>query len=297
MRTDIAFKTSDGLTLRGWHYLPDARAARVPTIVMCHGFGGVKEMNLDDFAAAFAQAGLGVVVYDNRCFGDSDGEPRQEVNPWLQVSDLRDAITFAQSLPETDAARIGVWGSSYSGGHAIVVAALDRRVKCIVAQVPLISGVENVRRFVRADMLGGMRALLDADRAARFNGQAPGTMPLVAPTTDALAVMPTTDAWTFTEGVLPRAPNFRNHVTLRSVDLFSTYEPGLYTHRVTPTPMLMIVGAQDTVCAPDVAYAAYERALHPKQLVTLSCGHFDPYEKCFDEAFGAARDWFAQHLQ
>jgi len=119
----------------------------------------------------------------------------------------------------------------------------------------------------------------------------------VAPTTDALAVMPTTDAWTFTEGVLPRAPNFRNHVTLRSVDLFSTYEPGLYTHRVTPTPMLMIVGAQDTVCAPDVAYAAYERALHPKQLVTLNCGHFDPYEKCFDEAFGAARDWFAQHLQ
>jgi cephalosporin-C deacetylase-like acetyl esterase len=296
MRLDITFKTSDGLTLRGWHYLPDERTAPVPTLVMCHGFGGVKEMNLDDFGAAFAQAGFGVVVYDNRCFGDSEGEPRQEVNPWLQVSDLRDAITFAQSLPTCDPARIGVWGSSYSGGHAIVVAALDRRVKCIVAQVPLISGVENVRRFVRADMMGAVRSMLDADRQARFTGEPPGTMPLVAPTTDALAVMPTADAWAFTEQIRPHAPNFRNCVTLRSVDLFATYEPGLYTHRVSPTPMLMIVGSEDTVCAPDVAYAAYERALHPKQLVTLACGHFDPYAQCFDAAFAAARDWFAAHL-
>lgn len=297
MRVDIAFKTSDGLTLRGWHYLPDNRSAPVPTLVMCHGFGGVKEMNLDDFGAAFAQAGFGVVVYDNRCFGDSDGEPRQEVNPWLQVSDLRDAISFAQSLPATDPARIGVWGSSYSGGHALVVAALDRRVKCVVSQVPLISGVENFRRFVRADMLGTVRGMLDADRAARFKGEQPGTMPLVAPTPDAVAVMPTADAWAFTEQIKPRAPNYLNHVTLRSVDLFSTYEPGLYTHRVTPTPLLMIVGSEDTVCAPDVAYAAYERALHPKKLVTLDCGHFDPYIKRFDEAFGAARDWFIEHLQ
>jgi len=128
MRTDITFKTEDGLTLRGWHYLPDNRRGRVPTIVMAHGFSAVREMYLDRFAEAFAAAGLAAIVFDNRNFGASDGEPRQEIDPWQQVRDYRDAITHAQSLPETDPDRIGVWGSSYSGGHVLVLGAIDRRV-------------------------------------------------------------------------------------------------------------------------------------------------------------------------
>jgi dipeptidyl aminopeptidase/acylaminoacyl peptidase len=66
MRRDIEFKTEDGVTLRGWHYLPDGSQGRVPTIVMAHGFSAVKEMYLDQFAEAFANAGLGVLVFDNR---------------------------------------------------------------------------------------------------------------------------------------------------------------------------------------------------------------------------------------
>ena len=81
MRKDIQFKTDDGVTLRGWHYLPDGLRGRVPTIVMAHGFSAVKEMYLDRFAEAFAAAGLGSVVFDNRNFGASDGEPRQGDRP------------------------------------------------------------------------------------------------------------------------------------------------------------------------------------------------------------------------
>jgi len=150
-RKDIEFKTEDGIKLRGWHYLPEKRAGKVPIIVMAHGFSAVKEMYLDRFADAFAAAGLGALVFDNRNFGASDGEPRQEIDPWQQVSDYRDAITFAETLPETDLARIGIWGSSYSGGHVMVVGAIDRRVKCVVAQVPLASGHDNARRLIRAD--------------------------------------------------------------------------------------------------------------------------------------------------
>ncbi len=89
MRRDISFKTDDGLTLRGWHYLPDGQSGKVPTIVMAHGFSAVKEMYLDRFAEAFASAGLAAVVFDNRNFGASDGEPRQEIDPWKQVRDYR----------------------------------------------------------------------------------------------------------------------------------------------------------------------------------------------------------------
>src|ERR1700724_1609483 len=137
MRTDIEFKTEDGITLRGWHYLPHSRPRKVPTIVMAHGFSAVKEMYLDRFAEAFANAGLASLVFDNRNFGASDGEPRQEIDPWSQVRDYRHAITFARSLPDVDAARIGVWGSSYSGDDVLVLGAIDRRIRAVVSQVAL----------------------------------------------------------------------------------------------------------------------------------------------------------------
>src|SRR5690349_21709158 len=112
MRRDIEFRAEVGTALRGWHYVPDG-GKPAPCIVMAHGFSAVKEMYLDRFAEVFAAAGLAALVFDHRNFGASDGEPRQEIDPWRQVRDYRDAITFAQGLPETDPARIGVWGSSY----------------------------------------------------------------------------------------------------------------------------------------------------------------------------------------
>src|ERR1041385_87773 len=73
------------------------------------------------------RGGFAVVVFDNRNFGASDGQPRQEIDPWQQIRDYSDAITFARTLEQTDRERIGIWGSSYSGGHVLIVAAIDRR--------------------------------------------------------------------------------------------------------------------------------------------------------------------------
>src|ERR1700729_1152952 len=178
MRQDVEFKTEDGITLRGWHYLPDNRSGKVPTIVMAPGFSAVKEMYLDRFAEAFANAGLGSIVFNNRNFGASDGQPRQEIDPWQQVRDYRHAITWISGHAEIDAARIGIWGSSYSGGHVLTVGAIDRRVKCVVSQVPLASGSRNLKRLVRADMFAEVRKQFDADREGRFKGEAPLMMPV-----------------------------------------------------------------------------------------------------------------------
>src|ERR1700761_3134952 len=177
-RRDIEFD-AEGVTLRGWFYPAEGTGSPGPAVVMAHGFSAVKEMYLDRFAEVFAAAGLNVLVFDNRCFGASDGEPRQEIDPWAQVRDYRNAITYASTLPEADAARIGIWGSSYSGGHVLVVGAIDRRVKAVVSQVPLISGHDNLRALVRADFIAGFRAMFDADRLARFGGWAPAMVPVV----------------------------------------------------------------------------------------------------------------------
>jgi fermentation-respiration switch protein FrsA (DUF1100 family) len=165
MRQDIEFD-AEGVTLRGWLYLPDGATGPVSTVVMAHGFSAVKEMYLDSFAEAFAGGGLGALVFDNRNFGASGGEPRQEIDPWAQVRDYRHAITYAQTRSEVKADRIGVWGTSYSGGHVLVLGAIDKRVKCVVAQVPLVSGMRNIQRLVRQDFLAPNRAAFDQDRAA-----------------------------------------------------------------------------------------------------------------------------------
>ena len=138
MRKDIEFN-AEGVVLRGWLYLPDGTPTPVPTVVMAHGFSALKEQYLDDFAKVFEKAGLATLVFDNRNFGASEGEPRQEIDPIQQVRDYRHAITFARTLPEVDRDRIGIWGTSYSGGHVLMVGAIDRRVKCVVSQVPTIN--------------------------------------------------------------------------------------------------------------------------------------------------------------
>ena len=297
MRHDIEFKTDDGVTLRGWHYLPDNGTGPFPTVVMAHGYSAVKEMYLDSFAEVFARAGLASIVYDHRNFGASDGWPRQEIDPILQIRGYRDAITYAQSLPQTDAQRIGVWGSSYSGAHALVVAAQDRRVKAVVSQVPLISGHDNARRLIRADYIAGFQALCEEDRRQRYAGHAPAMSPVVAEDPAAPSALPTADSWAwFTKTHQDRAPSWKNEVTLRSIEMFLDYEPGAHIAHISPTPLLMIVGLTDHLTAADQALSAYERALEPKRLLTLKGGHFDAYNQDFDAASGAACQWFSEHL-
>jgi fermentation-respiration switch protein FrsA (DUF1100 family) len=295
-RRDIEFD-AEGVTLRGWFYSAEGASGRAPTVVMAHGFSAVKEMYLDSFAEVFAAAGLNALVFDNRNFGASDGEPRQEIDPWAQVRDYRHAITYAGTRPDVDPSRIGVWGSSYSGGHVLVVAAIDRRVKAVVSQVPLVSGSANIRDLVRADFRAGFREMFDADRAARYAGDPPAMVPVVAEDPLAPSALPTPDSWTFfTETGKTRAPSWRNEVTLRTVEMLGEYEPGSYLARISPTPLLMLVAETDHLTPADLAIDAYEQARQPKRLVILPGGHFDAYVAGFEQASEPARDWFRQHL-
>jgi fermentation-respiration switch protein FrsA (DUF1100 family) len=295
-RRDIEFD-AEGVTLRGWFYDADGRSGAAPTIVMAHGFSAVKEMYLDEFAEVFAAAGLNALVFDNRNFGASDGEPRCEIDPVQQVRDYRHAITHATTLDEVDPTRIGAWGSSYSGGHVLVLGAIDRRVKAVVAQVPLVSGSANIAELVRADFRAGFRQMFDDDRAARFRGDPPAMVPVVAEDPLAPSALPTPDSWTwFTETGKTRAPSWKNEVTLRTVEMLGEYEPAAYIARISPTPLLMVVAREDHLTPAHLAIDAYERAREPKRLVILPGGHFDAYVDGFDEASAPARDWFAEHL-
>lgn len=262
---------------------------------MAGGFACVKEMHLPKYAEIFAAAGLCVLLFDFRNLGASDGSPRQELNPWQQAEDYRHAITYAATLPSVDPERIGIWGSSYSGGHCLMVAATDRRVKCVAVQVPTISGHESGLRRVPMNKVAELTQAFGEDRARRMQGEAPAMRPLVGELADH-PLYPSGEARDWFLECGPQAPNWRNEVTLRSMEYARAYEPGIYTAYISPTPLLMIVGREDHVTCTDLQLEAYNRALEPKKLVLLTGGHFAPYTEEFELSSGAARDWFVCHL-
>jgi fermentation-respiration switch protein FrsA (DUF1100 family) len=295
-RRDVEFD-AEGVTLRGWFYPAGSASGQAPTVVMAHGYSAVKEMYLDKYAEVFSANGFNALVFDNRNFGDSEGLPRQEIDPWAQVRDYRHAITYATTLPETDGSRIGVWGSSYSGGHVLVVGAIDRRVKAVVSQVPMVSGSENLRALVRPDFAAGLREGFDADRLARFNGEPPALIPVVAEDPFAPSALPTADSWQwFTDASKSVAPSWRNEVTLRSIEMLGEYNPIDYIAQISPTPLLLLPGENDVLTPTYFAIGAYERAREPKRLQLLPGGHFDAYDAGFAASSSAAVDWFRDHL-
>ncbi|MEO9781316.1 MAG: alpha/beta hydrolase [Sedimentitalea sp.] len=298
MKSDISFNTEDGTTLAGWFFAGSGAEGPAPTVIMCHGFSATKEMHLEGFATTFQAAGMNVIVYDNRNLGDSGGALRGEIDPEQQIRDFRDAITYAQGRVDVDEDRIGAWGSSYSGGHVLVVAARDRRVKCVVSQVPLIQGLENARRLVRSDLWAGLRAGFVADRQARLRGETPLTMPVIGETFGDPCALPTEDSHKFfTELSEENRGRWANEITLRSMEMFTEYEPGDAIARIAPTPLMIVVGRDDHLTPADMTLSAYERALEPKKLLVLECGHFEAYTDApFEVSAPAQCGWFKTHL-
>lgn len=301
-RENIEFN-AEGVALRGWLYRPESVSQAVPGIVMAHGYNCIKELYLDKFAECFATMGFAVLAFDNRNFGDSDGEPRQELDPWQQVRDYRHAITFMQTQSFVDPARIGIWGTSYSGGHSLVVAALDKRVKCVVSQVPTISGWQGMLRRAQPADLANFRTQFDQDRQNRFNGLPPKLVPMVMDPDDKGAASHTSrDAWDFFTGRLSppedqwRFVKWRNEVTLRSIEMYSEYEPGSYIERIAPAPLLMIVADDDVVAVTDLALDAFNHACGIKKLHLFRGGHFSAYTELFSELSQEAGQWFKTHL-
>ena len=181
MRRDIEFK-ADGVTLRGWLYKPNRGKSPFPTVVMAHGFSGVKEMTLDKYAEVFCAAGMAVLVYDNRCLGASGGRPRQDIDPTMQLRDYRSAITFAQAQKECDADRIGVWGTSYTGGTVCAVGSIFARRPAFAMSSTMRWRAANrsPRTSPRSSPPAGRRCGTSTDRprprsGRRFPGSRPAT--------------------------------------------------------------------------------------------------------------------------
>ena len=287
MRETVEIKSLDGTPLAAFLYTPDSGGGPFPAIVLSHGFGAVKEMALDRYADVFCAAGFACLVYDHRNTGSSGGTPRGEVDPWQQISDMRDAITYVGSRAEVDTYRIGLWGTSFSGGHSLVVAATDRRVKCVVSVVPTISGHQNTIRALTTDGYAAFVRDVNEERAVRQRGEEPRMIPISKEGDESYE-------WSKVAGV---GTTYVNACTLLSRDFRDAYEPGSYIAAISPTPLLLALTTHDTKCLTDLQLEAYSRAHEPKQLEMFPGGHYDPYTTQLAAIASASRDWFGTYLR
>ncbi|MFF4962025.1 alpha/beta hydrolase [Streptomyces sp. 900105755] len=294
-RSDELIHLPDGTVLHAWLFLPDGPGPH-PTITMSHGFGGTKYHNIEPIARELAEAGFAVSLHDHRGFGDSTGTPRHDIDPHQQIEDWRRVIAHLQTLDSVDADRIGLWGSSYSGGHALVLGATDRRIKAVYSQVPTISGSETSRRRVPPHLTRQLDESFAADELAQAQGEPPATQAFVSDNVSTTASYRATDAIDFYLGHSAPEGLWENSVTVQSNRRFRSYDPGYWIDQISPTPLMMLVATHDTVAPTDLAFRAYERALEPKELVVIPGGHFDPYLAGFDASTSAAIRFFRAHL-
>jgi uncharacterized protein len=293
-KIDVMVPAEGGIELGAWLFLPQGDGAR-PAVTMAHGFAGTKQHGIERFAQAFAAAGFVVLVHDHRNFGTSGGELRGDVDPTRQVADWRRAISYLETRSEVDPTRIGIWGTSYAGGHAIVLGATDRRLRCVVSQVPTISGYKQGLRRVSPDALPTLEHAFNEDERAQLRGEPPRRQAVVSGEIAVPAAYRSQDAIDFYLQPIP-AGLWENEITLRSTRAARMYEPENWISRVSPTPLLLIVARDDRLTVADLALAAYERALEPKRLTLIPGGHFDPYLEQFPLAEAAATEWFREHL-
>jgi len=300
-RENITFK-ANGLNLRGWLYRPDCNN-KIPAIIMAHGYACVKELYLDKYAEIFAKAGFAVLAYDHRNFGESDIVCEQEIEPFAQVSDWREAITYMQTLPFIDSKKIGIWGTSLAGGHVLTVGALDKRVKCIVSQVPTINGLRNLQRRIPIDKLEHLFEELEQERIRLYQGEKAKMIPILS---DELLSQPLKDHRNdyralFDENYVPetekwRFKNVKNYISLLSLEHYANYSPEHYLNSISPIPILMIVADHDTITMTEDELAAYNQLKEPKALKLIKGGHFTGYHDALDEASNAACEWFTKWL-
>lgn len=291
MYKTLVFESS-AVKIVGRFYSPDLIEKPLPTLVIAPGFGSTIAHTAAKFAEEFSKRGFNAFVFDNPGFGESEGAVRQEADPILQRRAIQDAITLVSTLEEVDDSAIGLWGSSYAGGHAIQIAAYDRRIKCIVAQVPAISGYEQSLRRTSPFAYKSMLERLANDRRSRFSGEAPQYVTLVSSNPNDAVVFPGMEAYEY----YTAAEHFVNKVTLRSLEYSRENEPGMHIARVSPTPMLMIVADSDTVTPTDIALRAFNQASEPKKLTILKGGHFSPYVQHFDLVMEESCNWFGRYL-
>ena len=294
-RQDVSF-LSGGEKISAWLYLPEVQVVPLPCVIMSNGFGGTTGMILESYALRFVEAGVAVLTYDYRHFGESEGEPRQLFFISKQLEDLRAAIAFARQRKEVAEEKIVLWGTSASGGYGLILAAEDPKIAAIIGQCPALdSHADGHLALEREGMKSLLRLIMHAQRdmgRSRFN-LSPHRIPIVGkPGTVAMFTAPGV-----MEGYSALAPsNFVNEICPRGLLRTHGYNPINFADKVA-CPVLLQVCQHDNL----VSKASYQKTTkilgELVELIEYPIGHFDIYQgQHFERAVEAQIEFLYKYL-
>ncbi|KAK2024964.1 alpha/beta-hydrolase [Colletotrichum zoysiae] len=276
---EVEFKTVDGINLRGRLY---AAQNRGPGVVMGPGLNITMEMSgIPNTAEAFQSAGITALVYDHRGVGASDGSPRNNINPFVQMDDMSDAITFLSSRASVDPkAGVGLWGLSLGGSVAMVTAALDPRVRFVVAVAPITEIAHNMTK------LRPMLAKAAKDRESQVKGNEPFYVPMLNkkgenpagfnPGFDQETVKRLLDAYDELDPLqVSLAPNHLNRTTVGTYRYMLLWDMD-HMWKYIVQPVLFLLPRKDQILSVETQMAHYNKLGGPKQLhIQEDAGHMD----------------------
>ncbi len=264
-----------------------------PCVVMGHGFGATRDAGLLPFAERFAAAGADVLVFDYRGYGTSDGTPRQDVAHLRHRQDYHAAIAHARGLPGVDRERIVLWGSSYSGGHVVPVAARDGQVAAVISQGAAMDGLAallEIGRYAGVGQLLKLTAHGLVDVVGSLLGRAPHLIPVVGPP-GTLAAITAAGAETGYRSIM--GPTFRNEMCARGALIIPLNRPVTAAARLR-APILLVLAERDNIAPPAAVRAVAAKAGAGAEVLELSSGHFDIYTGSLFEQSVAAQVAFLQ---
>jgi len=270
-----------------------------PVIVLAHGLGLAQSCSLQPYVDAFSKAGYAALTFDYATFGRSSRLPRHVVDPKTHIADLKAAIAALHdqaAARNVDPDRIGLWGTSFGGGHVLSAVATSSseeghvHIRAAAIQVPaLASGLESAAESTMGNpgvylpalvkTLGGvLKGLLLAP-----TGSAAWYLPLHGPP-GSCAVMQNPGDDEGYGSLCPRGGLWRNAVTSTSVLRMLPYRPlsvlssGRTEEENVLPPMLVLAAELDTLCPFRYAERAVERMERAELVRIDGAGHFDVYE-------------------
>lgn len=295
-KTEVKFRSKD-LHCVGWLYEPN-HEGKFPAIVMAHGFSAIKEQGLPFFAENFVKANMVVLLFDYRYSGESEGIPQGQIIVHQQLEDYKNAITFVSKQSKVNPEKIGVWGTSYSGGHVLHLAPFDRRIKVVVSQVMAIHLSEMVEMNKGRQILEALFDMCAKDRIQRFEDGKINYIPAVGKKGEfAFLDDDLGNHWFNNSGKDAKSP-WQNLCSLQSLEDCLEYIPAKAIDKIH-RPLLMIVCTRDQIIPCSQQKEAFQRASEPKKLIEFDGTHFEIYEEGHirNSAAEAATNWFVEHFK
>jgi pimeloyl-ACP methyl ester carboxylesterase len=297
----VRFK-SGGETIAGVLTRPDGLRGDTPLVIMAGGWCYTKEIVMPHYARFFHEIGCATLRFDYRNFGESSGSPRQHIDPWNQIEDYRNALSFAESLSGIDVERTGIWGISYSGGHVLIVTALDARPAFAIATIPVIDGRQTMRRNHGEARFAKLAQVMAEDRRRRFAGGASELIRMSPTESDAeSSVWPFPHVYQGFKAIKEREAPLHEHVnTIESVEKLFAYRVIPYAREVYETPVMVTLAHGDNITSADLEIEAFNAVPNPdKELVSVrGVNHMSLYTNVehLGKVGRVQRDWLKKTL-